>query len=274
MKLSKKAISLLLVLSIVISLIVPIELTTNADTVPPVGVKFNLRAVNLLSGEEILTATSTLTIQYTDATLGDNINMYVSITKNDGTAVLSDVKVENADLTVINGVTVYGADEEVGRIWRDKCSYSLCSTSNGKELATGNAGSKTIVKNNIHSNAAGSVSFVPGSAVAGLSVFDLQVTVYTKDTSTGVCSSKATTAINNGFTSDTPDGLTSSNWMNYIDGSTLLSQINIPGTHDSGTTYIKGSAANQCQNLTIADQLELGARYLDIRAYNGKCSRR
>lgn len=270
MKLSKKAISLLLVLSIVISLIVPIELTTNADTVPPVGVKFNLRAVNLLSGEEILTATSTLTIQYTDATLGDNIKMYATI-KNGNTTVLDSAEVTEANLKVIDGVTIYGANEEVGKTGRDACSkYLLCRNGDVKE---GNAGTVTLVKNNIQSNAAGSVSFVPGAAVSGLNVANLQITVWTKDTSSGVCSSMATTIINNnfmGYGTEVPNGLTTSNWMNYIDGSTLLSQINMPGTHDSGTTYIGTPTANQCQNLTIAEQLELGARYLDIRAYNGK----
>lgn len=56
-------------------------------------------------------------------------------------------------------------------------------------------------------------------------------------------------------------------WMSYLDDDTELSDISIPGTHDSGTkTYsslIKG--LGRCQNMSIGQQLRDGIRFLDIR---------
>lgn len=54
-------------------------------------------------------------------------------------------------------------------------------------------------------------------------------------------------------------------WLAGIDGSTRLSQISIPGTHNSGATQESWPGTAKCQNLTIADQLNLGVRLLDIR---------
>lgn len=58
---------------------------------------------------------------------------------------------------------------------------------------------------------------------------------------------------------------TGSNWMGAIDGSKSLTQLSIPGTHDSGARYEPVSGTAKCQNLTIAEQLAAGVRYLDIR---------
>jgi Ricin-type beta-trefoil lectin domain-like/Phosphatidylinositol-specific phospholipase C, X domain len=55
------------------------------------------------------------------------------------------------------------------------------------------------------------------------------------------------------------------NWMNSINGSLPISQFSIPGTHDSGALYEPVSGTAKCQNLTIADQLNAGVRFLDIR---------
>lgn len=56
-------------------------------------------------------------------------------------------------------------------------------------------------------------------------------------------------------------------WMSYLGDDTELSDISIPGTHDSGTkTYsslIKG--LGRCQNMSIGQQLRDGIRFLDIR---------
>lgn len=52
-------------------------------------------------------------------------------------------------------------------------------------------------------------------------------------------------------------------WMSYVDDGMLLSEISIPGTHESATyqMYI-----GNCQNLTIREQLQdYGVRFLDIR---------
>lgn len=63
-------------------------------------------------------------------------------------------------------------------------------------------------------------------------------------------------------------------WMNQISDNTLLSNINIPGTHDSGTANVEGSWNENfnvvaTQKYFIDEQLFAGIRSLDIRyAYN------
>lgn len=57
----------------------------------------------------------------------------------------------------------------------------------------------------------------------------------------------------------------SNNWMSTIDDSKRLSDINIPGTHDSATQYIELPFFSRCQDLSIQQQLSAGIRYLDIR---------
>jgi 1-phosphatidylinositol phosphodiesterase len=57
------------------------------------------------------------------------------------------------------------------------------------------------------------------------------------------------------------------NWMQAVDGKKLLSEISIPGTHDSCASSSGGAAVyTQAQNL--GEQLENGIRYLDIRCRN------
>jgi len=58
------------------------------------------------------------------------------------------------------------------------------------------------------------------------------------------------------------------NWMGYVNGNLKLNQINIPGTHDSGTYHIETKELIdkfQTQEKNITEQLESGVRYLDIR---------
>ena len=55
------------------------------------------------------------------------------------------------------------------------------------------------------------------------------------------------------------------NWMTSLDGTLPVSQFSIPGTHDSGARYEPVSGTAKCQNLTIAEQLAAGVRFLDIR---------
>ena len=59
---------------------------------------------------------------------------------------------------------------------------------------------------------------------------------------------------------------TGSNWMAGVDGEKTLSNITIPGTHDSCTQHVPLGFIFQCQNEDISTQLEDGCRYLDIRA--------
>ena len=66
-------------------------------------------------------------------------------------------------------------------------------------------------------------------------------------------------------TTDPWDSVASTDWMAKIDGDLKITQINIPGTHDSGTKYVEASNYSQCQDKTIAEQLAAGIRFLDIR---------
>ena len=65
----------------------------------------------------------------------------------------------------------------------------------------------------------------------------------------------------------------SADWMAQLPDDKLLSEIVIPGTHDSGTQYVQLAFFSKCQAMSIAEQLEAGFRYLDIRlgvdAHNG-----
>lgn len=56
-----------------------------------------------------------------------------------------------------------------------------------------------------------------------------------------------------------------SNWQAALPDSTMLSMINLPGTHDSCTQFVSLSLFSRCQNKSILQQLELGARLLDVR---------
>lgn len=46
-----------------------------------------------------------------------------------------------------------------------------------------------------------------------------------------------------------------------------LSEINIPGTHDSCTAFCTMSNMCRCQNMTVKEQLDAGVRLFDIRLY-------
>lgn len=64
-----------------------------------------------------------------------------------------------------------------------------------------------------------------------------------------------------------------SNWMENIPDSRYIYEVNLPGTHDSGTFYpYNGTAAidafvaaAKCQTMTIEEQLDAGIRVLDLR---------
>lgn len=65
--------------------------------------------------------------------------------------------------------------------------------------------------------------------------------------------------------------ISSMSWMSNINDNKLLRDMNIPGTHDSGTKYTAGGVTGivaSCQDLSISEQLESGIRYLDIRLDN------
>lgn len=54
-------------------------------------------------------------------------------------------------------------------------------------------------------------------------------------------------------------------WMANIEDNTKVEDISIPGTHDSGTEKADLTGVAHCQNFSIAQQLEDGIRFLDIR---------
>lgn len=54
-------------------------------------------------------------------------------------------------------------------------------------------------------------------------------------------------------------------WMQYLANDRSLSSITIPGTHDAGARFEPVYGTAKTQNLTIAEQLNAGVRFLDIR---------
>lgn len=53
--------------------------------------------------------------------------------------------------------------------------------------------------------------------------------------------------------------------MKNLDDSLLISDMTIPGTHDSGALHSIFDVAGKCQDLNIKQQLKVGVRFLDIR---------
>lgn len=62
------------------------------------------------------------------------------------------------------------------------------------------------------------------------------------------------------------------NWMKNIPDNFMLSDINIPGSHNSCSKKVQFSYFSKCQDLTISQQLDIGIRFLDVRLekYNQK----
>ena len=54
-------------------------------------------------------------------------------------------------------------------------------------------------------------------------------------------------------------------WMKNIPSDYLISNINLPGTHNSCAQFINFRLISKCQNKNIFDQLSMGIRFLDIR---------
>ncbi|MBA3459399.1 MAG: phosphatidylinositol-specific phospholipase C [Deltaproteobacteria bacterium] len=54
-------------------------------------------------------------------------------------------------------------------------------------------------------------------------------------------------------------------WMGDQDHARSLGELSIPGTHDSGARFEFSPGLAKTQELTIAQQLDAGVRYLDIR---------
>lgn len=54
-------------------------------------------------------------------------------------------------------------------------------------------------------------------------------------------------------------------WMSRLDPALTLNRITIPGTHDTGTWPSSSWSPAKCQSMTLAQQLDAGIRFLDIR---------
>ena len=52
-------------------------------------------------------------------------------------------------------------------------------------------------------------------------------------------------------------------WMKSVPEDSSLSELSLPGTHDSCALY--GGVYGQCQTMTLSQQLDTGVRFLDIR---------
>ena len=56
----------------------------------------------------------------------------------------------------------------------------------------------------------------------------------------------------------------SADWMSRLSDEKLISEVVLPGTHDSATQYVQLAFFSKCQALSIKEQLEAGFRYLDV----------
>lgn len=54
-------------------------------------------------------------------------------------------------------------------------------------------------------------------------------------------------------------------WMKNINDNTLINNLSIPGTHDSGATHSIFDVAGKCQDISIESQLNIGVRFFDLR---------
>ena len=54
-------------------------------------------------------------------------------------------------------------------------------------------------------------------------------------------------------------------WMRALDGKLRLSEISIPGTHNSGARFEPLAGTARCQSLTTREQLDAGVRFIDVR---------
>lgn len=55
------------------------------------------------------------------------------------------------------------------------------------------------------------------------------------------------------------------NWMKNIPDETFLSEINMPGTHNSATRFVQFPYFSRCQSTSVFEQLCMGVRFLDLR---------
>ena len=57
------------------------------------------------------------------------------------------------------------------------------------------------------------------------------------------------------------------NWMSRVSDDVKIKDLSIPGTHDSGALHSIADVSGKCQDISIASQLKLGVRLLDLKLY-------
>ena len=60
------------------------------------------------------------------------------------------------------------------------------------------------------------------------------------------------------------------NWMGSLNDNLLLSELSIPGTHQSCAQHENWPGTAKCQEISLNDQLNIGVRFLDIRCRHYK----
>ena len=63
----------------------------------------------------------------------------------------------------------------------------------------------------------------------------------------------------------TPNVAHGKSWLSKVSDDTKLTDLSLPGTHDSGAEHSLYDIAGKCQDLDISQQLAIGVRFLDIR---------
>ena len=65
------------------------------------------------------------------------------------------------------------------------------------------------------------------------------------------------------------DKINGANWMSGLCSDLPITAINMPGTHDSATKYVRFKPICNTQNLTIEEQLQIGVKNqkAQIRAF-------
>ena len=84
---------------------------------------------------------------------------------------------------------------------------------------------------------------------------------------TAPAASAAPKATGAAYSHNANTGATHKRWMTTLAGSTPLSLLSLPGTHDTGARY--GGDSTQTQSMLPATQLDAGIRALDIRLGKG-----
>ena len=54
-------------------------------------------------------------------------------------------------------------------------------------------------------------------------------------------------------------------WLKNVGDNIKITDVSLPGTHDSGATHSIADVAGKCQDISIKTQLDIGVRFFDLR---------